>query len=199
MVTKWRYTCHLTLEAQLRSTYTDDVDKQHLCRQRHGDPIIVPSQDVVLGLYYITRDAINAKGEGMVFADTHEVNRALATGQVDLHARVKARVHQTVIDENGNREHQTIVVDTTPGRCLLWEVVPEGMDFQQINVEMTKKNISKLINSCYRKLGLKDTVIFADQLMYFGLPSSNTFRCFCGYGRHVDSTTKTSNYRKSRS
>src|SRR5690606_32383108 len=99
-------------------------------------------QTCALPIYYITRDAINAKGEGMVFADTHEVNRALATGQVDLHARVKARVHQTVIDEDGNREHQTIIVDTTPGRCLLWEVVPEGMDFQQINVEMTKKNIS---------------------------------------------------------
>ncbi|MBU6848037.1 DNA-directed RNA polymerase subunit beta', partial [Acinetobacter baumannii] len=106
--------------------------------------------------------------EGMVFADTHEVNRALATGQVAIHARVKVRVHQTVINENGEREQQTIIVDTTPGRCLLWEVVPEGLSFDMINLEMTKKNISKLINSCYRKLGLKDTVIFADQLMYLG-------------------------------
>ncbi|HQV26422.1 MAG TPA: DNA-directed RNA polymerase subunit beta', partial [Acinetobacter sp.] len=157
----------LTLEAQLEARALM-MSTNNILSPANGEPIIVPSQDVVLGLYYITRDAINAKGEGMVFADTHEVNRALATGQVNLHARVKARVHQTVIDENGNREQQTIVVDTTPGRCLLWEVVPEGMDFQQINVEMTKKNISKLINSCYRKLGLKDTVIFADQLMYLG-------------------------------
>src|SRR5574344_2139805 len=157
----------LTLEAQLEARALM-MSTNNILSPANGEPIIVPSQDVVLGLYYITRDAINAKGEGMVFADTHEVNRALATGQVDLHARVKARVHQTVINENGEREQQTIVVDTTPGRCLLWEVVPEGMDFQQINVEMTKKNISKLINSCYRKLGLKDTVIFADQLMYLG-------------------------------
>ena len=121
-----------------------------------------------MGLYYITRDAVNAKGEGMVFADTHEVNRALATGQVAMHARVKARVHQTVISESGERHQETLVVDTTPGRCLLWEVVPAGLSFAEINVEMTKKNLSKLINSCYRKLGLKDTVIFADQLMYLG-------------------------------
>ncbi|MDW7564164.1 hypothetical protein RZN37_32135, partial [Klebsiella pneumoniae] len=100
----------------------------------NGEPIIVPSQDVVLGLYYITRDAVNAKGEGMVFADTHEVNRALATGQVAIHARVKVRVHQTVINENGEREQQTIIVDTTPGRCLLWEVVPEGLSFDMINL-----------------------------------------------------------------
>jgi len=157
----------LTLEAQLEA-HALMMSTNNILSPANGEPIIVPSQDVVLGLYYITRDAINAKGEGMVFADTDEVNRALATGQVNLHARVKARVHQTVIDEDGNREDQTIIVDTTPGRCLLWEVVPKGMDFQQINLEMNKKNISKLINSCYRKLGLKDTVIFADQLMYLG-------------------------------
>ena len=104
----------------------------------NGEPIIVPSQDVVLGLYYITRDAVNAKGEGMVFADTHEVNRALATGQVAMHARVKARTPDH-INENGEREQQTIIVQTTPGRCLLWEVVPEGLSFEQINVEMTRK------------------------------------------------------------
>jgi len=157
----------LTLEAQLEARALM-MSTNNILSPANGEPIIVPSQDVVLGLYYITRDAVNAKGEGMVFADTHEVNRALATGQVAIHARVKVRVHQTVINENGEREQQTIIVDTTPGRCLLWEVVPEGLSFDMINLEMTKKNISKLINSCYRKLGLKDTVIFADQLMYLG-------------------------------
>ncbi len=157
----------LTLEAQLEARALM-MSTNNILSPANGEPIIVPSQDVVLGLYYITRDAVNAKGEGMVFADTHEVNRALATGQVNLHARVKVRVHQTVINDDGEKEHQTIIVDTTPGRCLLWEVVPQGLSFEQINLEMTKKNISKLINSCYRKLGLKDTVIFADQLMYLG-------------------------------
>ncbi len=157
----------LTLEAQLEARALM-MSTNNILSPANGEPIIVPSQDVVLGLYYITRDAVNAKGEGMVFADTHEVNRALATGKVAIHARVKVRVHQTVINENGEREQQTIIVDTTPGRCLLWEVVPQGLSFDMINLEMTKKNISKLINSCYRKLGLKDTVIFADQLMYLG-------------------------------
>jgi DNA-directed RNA polymerase, beta'' subunit, predominant form len=107
----------LTLEAQLEARALM-MSTNNILSPANGEPIIVPSQDVVLGLYYITRDAVNAKGEGMVFADTHEVNRALATGQVAIHARVKVRVHQTVINENGEREHQTIIVDTTPGRCL---------------------------------------------------------------------------------
>ncbi|GAA5018765.1 DNA-directed RNA polymerase subunit beta' [Acinetobacter puyangensis] len=157
----------LTLEAQLEARALM-MSTNNILSPANGEPIIVPSQDVVLGLYYITRDAINAKGEGMVFADTHEVNRALATGQVNMHARVKVRVHQTVISEDGERIKETLIVDTTPGRCLLWEVVPAGLSFESINLEMTKKNISKLINTCYRKLGLKDTVIFADQLMYLG-------------------------------
>ncbi|OUY08967.1 DNA-directed RNA polymerase subunit beta' [Acinetobacter populi] len=157
----------LTLEAQLEARALM-MSTNNILSPANGEPIIVPSQDVVLGLYYITRDAVNAKGEGMVFADTHEVNRALATGQVNMHARVKVRVHQTVITEDGERVKETLIVDTTPGRCLLWEVVPAGLSFESINLEMTKKNISKLINTCYRKLGLKDTVIFADQLMYLG-------------------------------
>ena len=106
----------LTLEAQLEARALM-MSTNNILSPANGEPIIVPSQDVVL-VFTTSRDAVNAKGEGMVFADTHEVNRALATGQVAIHARVKARVHQTVIDENGNREQQTIVVDTTPGRCL---------------------------------------------------------------------------------
>lgn len=128
----------LTLEAQLEARALM-MSTNNILSPANGEPIIVPSQDVVLGLYYITRDAVNAKGEGMVFADTHEVNRALATGQVAIHARVKVRVHQTVINENGEREQQTIIADTTPCRCLLWEVVPEGLSFDMINLEMTKR------------------------------------------------------------
>jgi DNA-directed RNA polymerase subunit beta' len=123
---------------------------------------------VVLGLYYISRDAINAMGEGMIFADTDEVNRALGTKQVALHARIKVRVKETIVEDDGQKTVRDRLVDTTPGRCLLWSVVPTGMGFDQVNETMTKKNISKLINTCYRKLGLKATVLFADQLMYLG-------------------------------
>jgi DNA-directed RNA polymerase subunit beta' len=135
----------------------------------HGDPIIVPSQDIVLGLYYMTRDRINANGEGTVFADIDEVHRAYESRQVELHARVKVRIDEEVIDEHGNRgEAQVKIVETTVGRALLWEVVPNGLPFELINRAINKKALSNLINSCYRVLGLKSTVIFADQLMYTG-------------------------------
>ena len=157
----------LTLEAQLESRALM-MSTNNILSPANGEPIIVPSQDVVLGLYYISRDAINVKGEGMIFADTDEVNRALGTKQVALHARIKVRVQETTIDEDGQKTVKGRLVDTTPGRCLLWSVVPEGMSFDQVNDTMTKKNISKLINLCYRQLGLKATVLFADQLMYLG-------------------------------
>jgi DNA-directed RNA polymerase subunit beta' len=157
----------LTLEAQLEARALM-MSTNNILSPANGEPIIVPSQDVVLGLYYISRDAINVKGEGMVFADTQEVNRALATKCVHIHARIKVRVTESVFDETGEKHSRTFLVDTTPGRCLLWKVLPEGMTFDQINQTMTKKNISKLINSCYRTLGLKATVLFADQLMYLG-------------------------------
>ncbi len=157
----------LTLEAQLEARALM-MSTNNILSPANGEPIIVPSQDVVLGLYYISRDAINAKGEGMIFADTDEVNRALGTKQVALHARIKVRVKETAIDDNGQKVVKDRLVDTTPGRCLLWSVVPEGMSFDQVNETMTKKNISKLINICYRQLGLKATVLFADQLMYLG-------------------------------
>ncbi len=157
----------LTLEAQLEARALM-MSTNNILSPANGEPIIVPSQDVVLGLYYISRDAINAKGEGMIFADTDEVNRALGTKQVALHARIKVRVKETIVEDDGQRTVNDRLVDTTPGRCLLWSVVPTGMGFDQINDTMTKKNISKLINTCYRKLGLKATVLFADQLMYLG-------------------------------
>jgi DNA-directed RNA polymerase subunit beta' len=132
-----------------------------------GEPIIVPSQDVVLGLYWMTRERTNAKGEGMVFADEAEVSRAYYSGQVDLQARIKARISQTVIDKDGEHK-QTELVDTTVGRILLWEILPTGIPFDHVNRPMVKKVISASINYCYRVVGLKATVIFADQLMYMG-------------------------------
>ncbi|MBP9731473.1 MAG: DNA-directed RNA polymerase subunit beta', partial [Moraxellaceae bacterium] len=157
----------LTIEAQLEARALM-MSTNNILSPANGEPIIVPSQDVVLGLYYISRDRVNARGEGMVFADFPEVTRALGTKSVDLHAKVKVRIHETTVDDEGNRTRRTFLADTTPGRCLLWNVVPEGLPFALVNQVMTKKNISKLLNTCYRVLGMKDSVIFADQLMYLG-------------------------------
>jgi DNA-directed RNA polymerase subunit beta' len=134
----------------------------------NGEPIIVPSQDVVLGLYWMTRDRINAKGEGMMLADLDEVTRAYQTGAAHLQAKVKVRIKETSIDINGGSETITRVVDTTIGRALLFRIVPDGLSFDLVNQPMKKKAISNLINTAYRRVGLKDTVIFADQVMYTG-------------------------------
>jgi len=157
----------LTLEAQLEARALM-MSTNNILSPANGEPIIVPSQDVVLGLYYITRDKVNAKGEGMVFADYPEVTRALGTKSVELHAKVRVRIHEVTIDGEGNRAERRFLADTTPGRCMLWNIVPQGLPFELVNQPMTKKNISRLLNTCYRTLGIKDTVIFADQLMYLG-------------------------------
>ncbi len=157
----------LTLEAQLEARALM-MSTNNILSPANGDPIIGPTQDVVLGLYYITRDRINARGEGMAFADIPEVLRALATHHVDVHARVKVRLREVTINDDGQQVERTFLADTTPGRCMLWDIVPEGMPFELANQPMTKKALSRLLNSCYRILGLKPTVIFADQLMYLG-------------------------------
>ena len=133
-----------------------------------GEPIIVPSQDVVLGLYFMTRERVNAQGEGMIFADAAEAERAYAAGQVDLQARVKVRIKETRFDYGADPVTETRVVDTTVGRALLWRIVPEGLSFDMVNQPMVKKAISRIINQCYRVVGLKSTVVFADRLMYTG-------------------------------
>lgn len=157
----------LSLEAQLEARALM-MATNNILSPASGEPIIVPTQDVVLGLYYMTRALVNKKGEGMVFANIAEVKRAYDNRVVELHAQVKVRIHQVVVDEQGGRTESKSVVDTTVGRALLAEILPEGLPFALANTELTKKNISRLINSCYRMLGLKQTVIFADQLMYTG-------------------------------
>ena len=157
----------LTLEAQLEARALM-MSTNNILSPANGEPIIGPTQDVVLGLYYISREKVNAKGEGQVFADTKEVMRALGNKQVDLHARVKVRVHEVVRDLEGGVEERTFIADTTPGRCKLWDIVPTGLGFDMVNQNMTKKAIAKLLNTCYRILGTKETCIFADQLMYLG-------------------------------
>ncbi|GHD39598.1 DNA-directed RNA polymerase subunit beta' [Parahalioglobus pacificus] len=157
----------LTLEAQLEARALM-MSTNNILSPANGEPIIVPSQDVVLGLYYMTRERINAKGEGMVFANVAEVHRAYIGEQVDLHARVKVRITEDVQMEEGDSVARTFVAETTVGRALLWEIVPEGLAFDMVNQPMAKKAISRIINRCYRVVGLKATVIFADRLMYTG-------------------------------
>ncbi|MGP6226959.1 DNA-directed RNA polymerase subunit beta' [Pseudomonas aeruginosa] len=161
----------LTLEAQLEARALM-MSTNNILSPANGEPIIVPSQDVVMGLYYMTREAINAKGEGMAFADLQEVDRAYRSGQASLHARVKVRINEKIKGEDGQLTANTRIVDTTVGRALLFQVVPAGLPFDVVNQSMKKKAISKLINHCYRVVGLKDTVIFADQLMYTGFAYS---------------------------
>ncbi|GMR08023.1 MAG: DNA-directed RNA polymerase subunit beta' [Gammaproteobacteria bacterium] len=157
----------LSIEAQLECRALM-MSTNNILSPANGEPIIVPTQDVVLGLYYMSRERINARGEGMMFTDINEVHRAYSTGVVELHTRVKARVKEVVVDADGNRQTRTRVVDTTVGRSILSELLPPGMSFDLINQDMKKKAISRLINECYRNVGLKETVIFADQLMYTG-------------------------------
>lgn len=162
----------LTLEAQLEARALM-MSSNNILSPANGEPIIGPTQDVVLGLYYMTRERLNAKGEGSIFADIDEVKRAYATDNVDLHAKVKVRIKQvryTVNKEDNSRQavENLQLLDTTVGRALLWDIVPPGLSFELVNRSMTKKAVSHLLNTCYRELGLKDTVIFADQLMYTG-------------------------------
>ncbi|RUO62959.1 DNA-directed RNA polymerase subunit beta' [Pseudidiomarina insulisalsae] len=157
----------LTLEAQLEARALM-MSTNNILSPASGDPIIVPSQDVVLGLYYMTREKVNAKGEGMVFKNAKEAEKAYRTGVAELHARVKVRLAEVSISEEGERTHTSTIYDTTVGRAILSLILPEGMPFEMINQSMGKKQIGRLLNTSYRDLGLKPTVIFADQIMYTG-------------------------------
>ncbi|MBP9798784.1 MAG: DNA-directed RNA polymerase subunit beta' [Sterolibacterium sp.] len=157
----------LSLEAQMEAR-TLMLASNNILSPANGDPIIVPSQDVVLGLYYATREKINGRGEGMYFIDVSEVKRAYESGQIDLHARIKARIRETEIDEQGQRTEKVTRYDTTAGRAILSEILPAGLPFAVLNKALKKKEISKLINVCFRRCGLRETVIFADKLLQAG-------------------------------
>ena len=157
----------LTIEAQLEARALM-MSTNNVLSPANGEPIIVPSQDVVLGLYYMTRERVNALGEGMVFSNIEEVERAHGAGQVSLQAKVRVRITETIRDIHGGVETITELKETTAGRALLFAIVPAGLPFALVNQNMKKKAISRLLNEAYRRCGLKDTVIFADQLMYTG-------------------------------
>ena len=132
----------LTLEAQLEARALM-MSTNNVLSPANGEPIIVPSQDVVLGLYYMTRHRINAKGEGMVFADTDEVLRAYGARKIDLQAQIKVRIDETIIDPDGNSASGTRIVETTVGRAILFSIVPTGLPFSLVDQNMTKKAISR--------------------------------------------------------
>jgi len=157
----------LSIEAQLEAR-TLMMSSNNILSPANGEPIIVPTQDVVLGLYYMTRELAGVPGEEMYFSDISEVHRAYENRAVDLHAKIHVRIDETIISELGDERRETNLVTTTVGRALLAEIRPVGMPFHLLNEALKKKQISGLINSCYRRLGLKKTVVFADRLMYTG-------------------------------
>jgi len=158
----------LSVEAQMEAR-TLMLASNNVLFPASGEPSIVPSQDVVLGLYYTTRDRINGKGEGLMFSDIGEVQRALDANVVELTAKVAVRITEyTKNKETGEFVPSTSLVDTTVGRALLSEILPKGLPFSNINKALKKKEISKLINVSFRKCGLKETVVFADKLMQNG-------------------------------
>ena len=154
----------LSIEAQLESRALM-MSSNNILSPANGEPIIVPSQDVVLGLYYMTREKINDKGENSIFADITEVERSFANNFVNLHAKIKLRIKEY---KQGSKELESSIIDTTVGRALLSKILPKEISFSEINKLMDSKAISDLINKCYRDVGLKPAVIFADKLMYLG-------------------------------
>ena len=158
----------LSLEAQLEARSLM-MATNNILSPANGEPVIIPSQDVVLGLYYMTREQVNVKGEGIRFADIAELKRAYDNAEVALHAKITVRIDESDVMLPEPEQDRRIRVETTVGRALLYSIVPKGLPFSIVDRPMNKKAIGDLVNLSYRRLGLKDTVIFADHLMYLGL------------------------------
>jgi len=157
----------LSIEAQLEARSLM-MSTNNILSPANGEPIIVPSQDIILGLYYMTRHSIGAMGEGRWFSDVTDVRRAYENHNLSIHAAIKVRIREQLPNEEGEIVESFKVYDTTTGRALLSELLPAGMEFEQLNKVLKKKAVSEVINICYRDVSLKDTVIFADKLMYTG-------------------------------
>ncbi len=168
----------LSLEAQLEARVLM-MSTNNILHPANGQPIIVPSQDIVLGLYYLSLMREHEPGEGMMFGSLAEIHHALAAGVVTLHAKIKGR-YQTV-DDNG--EPVTEIHDTTPGRLILGELLPRqpGVKFALVNQLLTKKNISGMIDAVYRNCGQKETVIFCDRIMQLGF--HHAFKAGISFGK----------------
>ena len=162
----------LSEEAQLEAR-TLMLASNNVLHLASGEPIIVPSQDVILGLYYMTRDKINQKGEDMVFTSPAEALNAYEAGFTTLHAKIKLRIQDYIKNDAGKFEPSSKrIVDTTVGRAIFSRILPKGLSFDLINEAISKKVVSNLIHVCYRTQELKETVMFADQMMYMGFQYS---------------------------
>ncbi len=157
----------ISLEAQMEAR-TLMLSSNNVLHTANGEPIIVPSQDIVLGLYYATREKVNARGEGSLFINVAEASRAYESGNVELNARISIRIKEVEVSAEGEKRDKVTRYETTVGRALLSEILPPGLSFTHINKALKKKEISKLINAAFRKCGIRETVIFADKLMYTG-------------------------------
>jgi DNA-directed RNA polymerase subunit beta' len=157
----------LSLEAQMECR-TLMMSTNNVLSPANGEPIIVPSQDIVLGLYYTTREKIGARGEGMIFQNVNEVSRAYETRNAELNAKITVRIKEYETNADGERSEKITRYETTVGRALLFEIFPPELPFSLLNKALKKKEISKLINASFRRCGLRETVIFADKLMYAG-------------------------------
>jgi len=161
----------LSEEAQLEAR-TLMLASNNILHLASGDPIIIPSQDVILGLYYMSREMLNQKGEGMIFSNATEALNAYSEEKISLHAKIKLRIQDYVKTESGYEPSSKRIVDTTVGRAIFSKILPKGLSFDLINKALTKKVVSSLIHVCYRTQELKETVIFADQMMYMGFEFS---------------------------
>ena len=171
----------ISLEAQMEAR-TLMLSSNNVLHTAHGEPVIVPSQDIVLGLYYATRERVNARGEGSMFPNVAEVSRAYESGGVELHAKITVRIREVLKGDDGELTEVVNRYETTVGRALLSEILPAGLPFALINKPLKKKEISKLINEAFRRCGIRETVIFADKLMYTGF----TFATRAGLSICVD-------------
>ncbi|MGB0719379.1 MAG: DNA-directed RNA polymerase subunit beta', partial [Bdellovibrionales bacterium] len=161
----------LSIESQLEARCLM-MATNNILSPANGKPIIVPSQDIVLGLYYMTLALDNQPGEGMIFRGAGEINHALNQGVLSMHAKIKCRYH--TVDENF--EPKTVIVESTPGRMILSDLLPRhpNVPFDLINQVLTKKELSNVIDEVYRHCGQKDTVIFADRMMKLGFRNACT-------------------------
>ena len=177
----------LSLEAQVEARVLM-LSSNNILSPSNGSPIIVPSQDIVLGIYYMSREKPNAKGEGMIFSDVEEVHRAYQEKIVDLQAKVRVRIK---IKDDSSDESITKIVETTAGRSVLAELLPKEIPFSYINKDLDKKAISELFDVSYRLAGLKATVVLADQIMYTGFRYSTRAGVSIGVNDMVIPTQKT--------
>jgi DNA-directed RNA polymerase subunit beta' len=168
----------LSLEAQLEARVLM-MSTNNVLHPANGQPIIVPSQDIVLGLYYLSIMSPNEPGEGKTFGSVNEIEHAISNGVVTLHAKIKARIKDTAADG----KVRTRIIETTPGRMRIGELLPlaENITYDLCNKLMTKREISKMIDAVYRHCGQKEAVIFADRIMALGF--YNAYKAGISFGK----------------